>query len=148
MLSLGDGEAFAPNAARYYEEDPSLESDQTSIHVEIVINGPIRISTFARLDPATPWVVLNSEWNNALGLGAQGPAECLQTAVGRMTGTLERYPIVLAAKEGQSLEIDATLFVCSDWHRGNFLGYSGLLERIRFAIDPASRLFYFGSTSE
>ena len=148
MLSLGDGEAFALNSARYYEEDPSGESGQTSIHVEIIINGANRISTLARLDPATPWVVLNSELTETLGLGAHGPGAQLQTVVGRMTGTLERYPIVLAAEEGQSLEIDATLFVCSNWKRGNFLGYTGLLERIRFAIDPVSRLFYFGSTSD
>ena len=144
MLNLS-GEPFASNAARYYEEDPSLESEQTSIHVQIIIQGDIEIATLARLDPATPWVVLNAELTETLGLGADGPDAHLQTAAGRMKGTLERYPIVLAAQEGQSLEIDATLFVCSEWRRGNYLGYTGLLERIRFAIDPASQLFYFGS---
>ena len=148
MLVLGDGEAFTSSVASYQEEDPSLESDQASIHVQIVINGATRFATFARLDPATPWVVLNAELTKALGLGAQGPVKRLQTAAGLMTGTLERYPIVLAAEEGQSLEIDATLFVCSEWRRGNFLGYRGFLERVRFAIDPASQLFYFGPTSE
>ncbi|MDE0697431.1 MAG: hypothetical protein OXH76_16540 [Boseongicola sp.] len=148
MLILRDGRAFAPSAASYYEEDPSRESGQTSIHVQIIINGAMRIATLARLDPATPWVVLNAELTEALGLGAQGPDARLRTAAGFMTGTLERYPIVLAAEEGQSLQIDATIFVCSEWERGNFLGYSGLLERIRFAVDPVSRLFYFGSTSE
>ena len=147
MLNLS-GEPFASNVARYYEEDPSLESDQTSIHVQIIIQGDIEIATFARLDPATPWVVLNAELTNTLGLGASGPDATLRTNAGRMKGTLERYPILLAAEEGQSLEIDATLFVCSEWRRGNFLGYTGLLERIRFAIDPASQLFYFGSASE
>ena len=147
MLNL-NGEPFAPNAARYYEEDPSLESEQTSIHVQIVIRGEMEIATLARLDPATPWVVLNAELTRTLGLGANGPETQLQTAAGRMKGTLERYPILLAAEEGRSLEIDATLFVCRDWKKGNFLGYAGLLERIRFAIDPASQLFYFGSASE
>ena len=147
MLNL-NGQSFAPNSASYYEEDTSLESDQTSIHVQIIIQGDIEIATLARLDPATPWVVLNAELTKTLGLGANGPDVHLQTAAGRMTGTLERYPIVLVAQKGQSLEIDATLFVCNEWRRGNFLGYTGLLERIRFAIDPASRLFYFGSASE
>ena len=146
MLKLNE-ELFAPNAASYYEEDPSLESDQTSIHIQIIIQGDTEIATLARLDPATPWVVLNTEFNELLGLGADGPDVYLQTAAGRKEGTLERYPIVLAAQEGQSLEIDATLFVCDDWRRGNFLGYTGLLERIRFAVDPASQLFYFGPAS-
>ena len=147
MLNLS-GEPFASNVARYYEEDPSLESDQTSIHVQIIIQGDIEIATLARLDPATPWAVLNAELTNTLGLGASGPDVHLRTNAGRMKGTLERYPILLVAEDGQSLEIDATLFVCSDWRRGNFLGYTGLLQRIRFAIDPASQLFYFGSASE
>ena len=147
MLKL-NGKSFAPNAAHYHEEDPSLESDQTSIHVEIIIQGRTEIATLARLDPATPWVVLNAELTETLGLGADGPDAHLQTAAGRMKGTLERFPIVLAAQQGQSLEIDATLFVCSEWRRGNFLGYSGLLERLRFAVDPATRRFYFGPASE
>lgn len=147
MLNL-NGQSFAPNVARYYEEGRSLGSGQTSIHVQIIIQGAIKITTLARLDPATPWVVLNGELTDTLGLGAHGPSIHLQTAAGRMKGTLERYPIVLAAEKGQSLEIDATLFVCSEWRRGNFLGYTGLFERIRFAIDPATQLFYFGSTSE
>ncbi len=147
MLKLNE-EIFAPNSASYYDEDPSLESGQTSIHVQIVIKGDMEIATLARLDPATPWVVLNAELNERLGFGAAAdPDVCLQTAAGRMMGTLERYPIVLAAQEGQSLEIDATLFVCNKWRRGNFLGYTGLLERIRFAVDPMSQLFYFGPAS-
>ena len=89
MLNL-NGEPFAPNAARYYEEDPSLESGQTSIHVQIVIPGDIEIATLARLDPATPWVVLNGELTRTLGLGANGPDAQLQTAAGRMKGTLEK----------------------------------------------------------
>jgi len=61
-----------------------------------------------------------------------------------MKRTLERYPIVLASHNVQSLEIEATRFVCHDWRRGNFLGYAGLSRGIRFAGDPASQ--HFGST--
>jgi len=146
MLNL-NGEPFAPSVARYYDEDPSLGSGQTSIHVQIIIKGKTEINALARLDPATPWVVLNSELTEYLGFGLNGERTMLRTAAGPMEGTLERYPIVLAAQNGLSMEIDATIFVCNEWHRGNFLGYAGLLERVRFAIDPASRLFYFGAIS-
>ena len=81
----------------------------------------------ARIDPATPWVILNSEYNERLGLRSEDPNVSLHTVAGHMKGTLERFPIALVAHEGKSLEIDATLFVCNDWKRGNFLGYSGLL---------------------
>jgi len=147
MLSL-NGKSFAPNLAKYYDEDPSLLSGQASIHVEVIIQGDTDIPTLARLDPATPWVVLNTEITECLGLGTEGEKTILQTAAGRMEGTLARCPVVLVAQEGQSLEIDATLFVCKEWQRGNFLGYAGLLERVRFAIDPVSRHFHFGDIQD
>jgi hypothetical protein len=54
--------------------------------------------------------------------------------------------MTLIADDGDSLRIDATVFVSSDWPRraGTFLGYSGLLERIRFAVDPQKNDFFFG----
>jgi len=146
MLIL-NGEEFASGFATYFEEDPFLESKQTSIHVSIVLNGDVSIPAFARLDPATPWVVLNSELNKQLGLRATSTEIELQTAAGLMKGSLERFPIILQAEQGDALEIDATLFVCDDWQRENFLGYSGFIERIRFAVDPFSKKFYFGAPS-
>ena len=143
MLTLND-EEFASGVATYFEEDPSLKSTQTSIHVSIVLEGDVSIPVFARLDPATPWVVLNSELNEQIGLRATSAEIELQTAAGLMKGSLERFPITLQAEQGDPLEIEATLFVCDDWQRENFLGYSGFIERIRFAVDPAYKKFYFG----
>ena len=146
MLTV-NGEEFASGVMTYFDEDPSGGSAQTSIHVSIVLEGEVSIPTFARLDPATPWVVLNAELNEQIGLRANSAEITLQTAAGRMKGCLERFPITLQAEEGDALEIDATVFVCNDWERENFLGYSGFLERIRFAIDPSSNKFYFGSST-
>ncbi len=144
MLRLESG-PFAPGSAEYYDEDPSFEKSGLSyIHVEIVIKGQIEIRTVARLDTAAPWVVLNSEISENLGLGTNGERVKLHTIAGEMEGTLERCPIMFTAKMGQSLEVEATIFVCDHWIRGNLLGYAGLLERIRFAIDPSSRQFHFG----
>lgn len=36
------------------------------------------------------------------------------------------------------------MWVSPEWRRGNFLGYEGFLNRIRFAIDPSDNSFYFG----
>jgi len=60
-------------------------------------------------------------------------------------GRLERTAVSILADEGDSLDIEATAFVSPDWKDVTFLGYSGLLERIRFAIDPRENLFYFGA---
>jgi len=68
----------------------------------------------------------------------------LSTAYGEVTGTIQRQTISLVAEQRDSLEIDASVFVTADWRYGNFLGYSGLLDRIRFAFDPGTNSFYFG----
>ena len=51
----------------------------------------------------------------------------------------------LVAEDGESVEIEATVFVSPEWREGNFIGYSGLLERIRFAVDPDTNSFIFGA---
>lgn len=55
---------------------------------------------------------------------------------------------MLLADEGQgeSLTLDVTAFLPDDrWNLPNMLGLTGCLERIRFAVDPANDLFYFGA---
>ena len=64
--------------------------------------------------------------------------------MGNFRGKLVRVSVSLVADAGESLNLDATFFVSSEWAHATFLGYSGLLERIRFAIDPQRNLFYFG----
>lgn len=44
----------------------------------------------------------------------------------------------------EQVTLSTRLFVSPDWTGPNFIGYEGLLQRIRFAIDPEANLFYFG----
>ena len=64
--------------------------------------------------------------------------------MGVFRGQLYRGLITLLADEGSPLDVEATVFVTPDWPGPNFLGYQGLLQRIRFAVDPESNRFYFG----
>jgi hypothetical protein len=67
------------------------------------------------------------------------------TSFGIKEGVLLRVPLKIVADEGESLDITGTFFVASDWPEGlTFLGYSGLLDSIRFALDPQVNDFYFG----
>jgi hypothetical protein len=68
----------------------------------------------------------------------------LDTRLGTLKGSLYRIPVALPADEGQPLEAEATVFLSPDWRGPNFIGYQGLLQRIRFAVDPEVNLFYFG----
>ncbi|MCP4654326.1 MAG: hypothetical protein GY856_02790 [bacterium] len=66
-------------------------------------------------------------------------------AHGRVEGDLYRHTITLVAEIGESLQIDAVVFVPLNWHGPCFLGYAGVLERIRFAVDPRNNHFHFGA---
>ena len=72
------------------------------------------------------------------------PRVALSTRMGMIHGALYRETIRISADEGQPLDVEATIFVSPDWPGPNFIGYQGLLQRIRFAVDPETNLFYFG----
>ena len=67
----------------------------------------------------------------------------VRTAYGSLEGELFRHGITLVAEVGKSVDIEATVFVPPGWKGPCFLGYSGALDRIRFAIDPRDSLFSF-----
>ncbi len=143
MLLLDDEVPFS-GVTTYLDDDPAQRSENAFIHIKVVVEGEVPTPLVARVDTAAPYVILNSELNRQIGLNMTSDQIPLHTAAGRKEGSLERVPITLIAEGGESLEVDATLFVCDDWDRGSFLGYGGLLERIRVAVDPSSRKYYFG----
>jgi predicted aspartyl protease len=68
----------------------------------------------------------------------------------KVTGVLHRLSITLLAEEGQSLELEALSFVphlrpTEEWDLPSFMGMFGCLERLRFAVDPVTNTFYFGT---
>ena len=142
MLFDLDGKEFAAGRAAY------ADSDQTETSPKIFVR--IRPRDFpapvlAQLDTGAAWSVLNVEIALAMGvLDQQGEPLTLSTRVGQIRGKLVKADICLVADAGESLELDATFFVSAEWKYGTFLGYSGLLEWIRFAVDPQRNLFYFG----
>lgn len=90
--------------------------------------------------------MLNAELAHELGLFEQdGESATISSRVGEIKGKLVTATTTLVAEEGESIEVESIVFVSSEWPEGNFIGYSGLLERIRFAIDPGSNSFFFGA---
>jgi hypothetical protein len=91
---------------------------------------------------------LEQDIARALGLfHASGTFSRLSTRLGDLRGRLLRIPLKILADEGNSLEFEATFFVSPDWHGGTFLGYSGLLDRLRIGLDCPRNLFYFGEAA-
>ncbi len=138
-----DGENFARGRSRFPDSD-GREEPTPKIFVKI-LPGDAPVALLAQLDTGAAWSVLDGEIAEALGLLEQaGPTVTLSTRSGTVRGKLIRSSLTIVADEGESCEVDATLFVSRDWAYGNFVGYSGFLERIRFAVDPRSNDFYFG----
>ncbi len=142
LLTL-DGNLFARGRSRFLDSDGGMEPTP-KIFVK-VLPGQAPIPLLAQLDTGTAWSVLDGEIAEALGfLEHVGPTVSLSTRTGTIRGKLIRAPLMLVADEGESYELEATLFVSRDWTYGNFLGYSGFLDRVRFAVDPGTNDFYFG----
>lgn len=141
-----DGVAFSVGLARF-EDRPGGDGEETAkIYIRIepeALGNPI----LAQLDTGSPWLVLQAEVAEAMSLlDGDGPEVRLRTRFGPISGRLERTVVNILAEEGETLQLEATAFVSRQWNAGTFAGYSGLLERVRFAIDPdpAKNLFYFG----
>lgn len=147
MLKL-NGANFTVGRSRFVDTLPEFGEPTSKVYVKIVIpalDQPI----LAQLDTGAPWTVFEPEIAGAMDiLGAEGDPIRLSTRFGILSGNLERVLVTILADEGESLDVEATVFVCSEWQGRNFLGYSGLLERIRFALDPREKFFYFGPTPD
>lgn len=78
-------------------------------------------------------------------MGVEGLPTQLNTRFGLFKGDLIRLRVTFLAKEGRHLDTFAPFFISPDWPPGRtFIGYSGLLDSIRFALDPQANHFYFG----
>jgi hypothetical protein len=66
-------------------------------------------------------------------------------------GRYSSMAITLIADEGENLSLEdahvwvPNLFTGQYWPHPNILGLTGFLQRIRFAVDPETNLFYFGA---
>lgn len=67
----------------------------------------------------------------------------LRTAHGPISGEIHLHTIELIAEVGESLSIEATVFVSPEWQGPSFLGYTGVLDRVLIALDPQANRFYF-----
>lgn len=128
--------------------DSLKEAPETTakVFVKICLNGEIESSVYAQVDTGAAWSILAPSDADRLGLlGQPGTPMILSTHLGCIKGALVRLPIRFLADEGESLDTEGTFLISPDWPPGRtFLGYSGLLDSIRFALDPQVNHFYFG----
>jgi hypothetical protein len=92
----------------------------------------------AMLDTGAHWTLLGPEHMELLRdeLGEGLEAIRMSTRLGEFPGTLHRLPIRLLADQGTDIMVDATCLALEQWPGPSILGFSGFLERVRFALEP------------
>jgi hypothetical protein len=136
---------FATGVARYFDNRVLEPGSEPKILIRVAAE-PEADPLLAIVDTAAPWCIFGPAARADLARNLESIAgrTALSTRLGTFQGTLYRGRITLPADEGESLEVEMTAFLSPDWPGPNFLGYQGLLQRIRFAVDPESNRFYFG----
>jgi predicted aspartyl protease len=136
------GAPFCTGVSYYLDHEPLGRSDEARIWVRVGASaGTLR--WLALVDTGAPWCIVDGMIADALRLTTHEDAG-LETRFGLLRGELHRVPVMLFADEGEPLIIDATVFASARWTGPNVIGYHGFLERLRFAVDPGARGFYFG----
>jgi len=145
MLRLA-GFDFTCGRSSFRDSVRDLPESTAKIFVKICIDDQLDSSFYAQVDTGAAWSVLDPVRAEDLGLAlVEKPDVLLGTRFGTFRGSLVRSKVTFLADDGVNLDTFATFFISPDWPPGRtFLGYSGLLDSIRFALDPQKNHFYFG----
>src|SRR6266496_1905582 len=118
MLHRQDGAVFTTGRSLYSDRAPGSEEPTAKIFVKIGIEalpGPI----VAQLDTGAAWSMLDAEVAGAMDLlGRGGEQAPISTRLGRVVGRLERTDLEILADDGDSLTVQATVWVSPEWHGG------------------------------
>jgi hypothetical protein len=140
---------FSQGVTGYRDHYPGQEQF-ARIVLAVTLEG--RLPVQAVVDTGAPWCVIDpilaERVKSAADVGYELGMKLMIRGV-RYKGKLIRMLITLEAERGESLDVDATVFVPrlsagEMWPYPNFIGLDGFLNRIRFAIDPSENAFYFG----
>lgn len=153
QLFLEDGNSFTSpwsTGAALYRIGKKIHDGALVVAVDCRVDAQGEVT--ALLDTGAEWSVFGGNLATSL-LGSsrllRDRPMIMHTRLGAIEGWLRRLPVTLLANDGRELEISATVLLAPDWDGPPVLGYRGLLERIRFALDPgvtdAEQWMYFGA---
>jgi hypothetical protein len=146
-LKRGDGRPYTSNWSDYADFLPSRQPRRgdPKVYVPMAV-GQASLRMLAMVDTRATYSVVDASVAAFLGAfeDADVPEATLSTRYGKLTGRLVRRDVWILPAEGAALHLEATLWACPEWSFGHVIGYSGLLDRLRFAIDPGRNHFHFG----
>lgn len=150
LLNFAEGEPFASGAIEYLYQPDTFGETTSRILLTVKIE---RFVTTAVVGTGAPYVVCPHGIVEFVPLDPENALKREKILIrgSWVGGFLYRLTVEFTAEIGESLQTEVTAFVSDiDWQEswGNlpaFIGLSGCLERMRFAVDPGSDTFYFGS---
>jgi len=149
MLHFEDDRPFSQGACTFLYRPATEQETTPRIIVRVQIQG---IQTNVVLDTGGVYLVCNPQIVELLDLDPVSDIGKTRLVIRgtNVPGSLYRLPLILLAEKGQSIELEVTAFVPrlrpnQLWDLPSFMGLEGCLERLRFAIDPTTNTFYFGS---
>jgi hypothetical protein len=144
MLESPQG-TFATGVCEYADTQPGVDEPLSRIYVPFQPEGDA-IWHLALVDTGGHFFVPSPNVLESIRdhLSDSFDVTYLMTAQGRLRGYVHRHRITLIASAGEDLEVDVTVFASAEWAGPSIFGYTGVLERIRFAVDPETNRFYFG----
>jgi hypothetical protein len=145
---------FVHGVTKYRDDDPSQPHSRilTPVYFD---RDPQKV--LAVVDTGAPWCILSPDDAAAAGIDYQVEGESGNVMIIRgstVNGWLcFGIPVHIEAAKGRGITVPSTVFIPElepgqIWDLPNFLGLSGFLERIRFAVDPGNNMFYFGALEE
>ena len=148
-LRTASGEPFATGEAPWEARFALADDRLTRLFVQVEVEGQ---PTTAVVDTGGAYFILHPAIAAKLPLG-RSPAVYRDRLLIRglsCRGTVHRVQVTLLATAGEPLTFEATAFVPElehgeTWPLPSYLGWQGCLDRIRFAVDPADEVVYFGA---
>lgn len=151
LLRLPNDEVFAVGAVEYQYRPATPKESTNRIVLPIFVEMDKSIQTQAVLDTGAPYAILSPAIAKAAGFTSDQALDRISMLVrgGWLDGSLTRLSITLQATQGNDLTVDTTAFIPDSQDSWgdfpSFLGLTGFMERVRFAIDPNTDTFFFGS---
>jgi hypothetical protein len=97
----------------------------------------------ALVDTASEWCVIKEDLLPRHAAESASERTMLSTRFGLIEGHLVRAAITFPGTESDDLRVEGTWFVSADWTGPPVLGWKGVLDRMRFAVDPVEGWLYF-----
>lgn len=151
LLNFPDGSPFAQGSSNFLCE-PATSGERTS---RVIIQVKIQeISTRAFIDTGAAYLICNPEIATLLEFASDNSLGAIKMNIRgtSIPGSLHRVYLTFLASEGDGITIEVTAFIPDpepnwEWELPSILGLTGCLEFLRFAIDPVTNTFYFGTLS-